>query len=170
MRGNYTRRYTRRLTYMGSPPRARELLVYTPFIAYVAGITPACAGITLFFNCDCVVTWDHPRVRGNYLSASALSLTFVGSPPRARELRLLSLQVFRFVGITPACAGITIAWIIHSLTQRDHPRVRGNYEFYNGLKVQVSGSPPRARELPLFDGINHCSTGITPACAGITCF
>ena len=44
---------------------------------------------------------------GNYLNERLKILERLGSPPRVRELRVLNFNVNNFLGITPACAGIT---------------------------------------------------------------
>ncbi len=87
MRGNYKNDDLASLLSPGSPPRARELLVFKIYHIAHLGITPACAGIT---NSSAIsVSWsrDHPRVRGNYIMNLNLMTLNWGSPPRARELR-----------------------------------------------------------------------------------
>ena len=51
-------------------------------------------------------------------------------------------------GITPACAGNTRRWWGIDNTIWDHPRLRGEYEAFNGRTIVLHG--------------------ITPACAGNT--
>ena len=64
-------------------------------------------------------------MRGKDVRDSAVDEYDLGSPPRAREglLNLLNLSVH--TGITPACAGRTLARVIYISHAQDHPRVRG---------------------------------------------
>ena len=132
----------------GSPPRARELLAILSISLGYFGITPACAGITSPIYSFQLANRDHPRVRGNYTRALQGHLATRGSPPRARELRLMIAEYLWTIGITPACAGITWFFDFTLGRSRDHPRVRGNYLMLLLLKMLKLGSPPRARELP----------------------
>ena len=54
------------------------------FPVLVAGITPACAGISPFHCDDGCTIQDHPRVRGDKAPAHDQQAAKVGSPPRAR--------------------------------------------------------------------------------------
>ena len=72
------------------------------------------------------------------------------------------------MGITPACAGITIALIRQPFIYRDHPRVCGNYCTEIKAKNEILGSPPRVRELLYYITSEMVGIRITPACAGIT--
>ena len=72
---------------MGSPPLTRELpATYLTFLDKYR-ITPAYAGITLFFVLISYRLEDHPRLRGNYHSNMMLQDLIEGSPPLTRELR-----------------------------------------------------------------------------------
>ncbi len=73
---------------LGSPPRVRELPFHGVHPVLVAGITPACAGITLGGSQQLSGNGDHPRVCGNYLLADITKSILPGSPPRVRELRV----------------------------------------------------------------------------------
>ena len=127
VRGNYKRLYPADPLRLGSPPRARELRIFFCWIFLFRGITPACAGITLYSRRTRTRTWDHPRVRGNYWHIVASSFATSGSPPRARELLWLRTKGVQASGITPACAGITLNSYRLLVLSWDHPRVRGNY-------------------------------------------
>ena len=71
-------------------------------------------------------------------------------------------------GITPACAGNTVADFLFCRFQWDHPRVCGEYMRGLVLKTSGEGSPPRVRGI-LDVGLDaQVIVGITPACAGNT--
>ena len=90
---------------------------------------------------------DHPRLRGNYQTASVTVQTKVGSPPLARELLRSSNHKFIIVRITPACAGTTYTPSPYIMLAWDHPRLRGNYPVQLPRRWMPGGSPPLAREL-----------------------
>ena len=71
-------------------------------------------------------------------------------------------------GITPACAGKTLALVPLLQKSQDHPRVCGKNFGKAMIGLLSVGSPPRVREKRQ-DGIfGIFNVGITPACAGKT--
>ena len=48
-----------------------------------------------------------------------------GSPPHVRERPLASGNMLQIIGITPACAGKTMAGLYKQNYKRDHPRMCG---------------------------------------------
>ncbi len=111
---------------------------------------------------------DHPRVRGEHVSAFPGDGEMRGSSPRARGARRRRPVLVREDGIIPACAGSTpiAAWSCPS--RRDHPRVRGEHAD-RGVVVPVApGSSPRARGARHERHLAHALAGIIPACAGST--
>ena len=105
---------------------------------------------------------------GKNESAIVLSELIIGSPPRVREKLKMDHKELVFLGITPACAGKTIALANRGSGSGDHPRVCGKnwVNFTSG--IFELGSPPRVREkLKGNDGLST-EGGITPACAGKT--
>jgi len=64
--GNYTLKAAQAEAAVGSPPRVRELQLRAADDAGGAGITPACAGITVEVKAADWEAQDHPRVCGNY--------------------------------------------------------------------------------------------------------
>ena len=52
--------------YRGSPPPARGALIWRIFSSSSQGITPACAGSIRSAVSGAVVSWDHPRLRGEH--------------------------------------------------------------------------------------------------------
>ena len=91
----------------GSPPLAREQLLFSPQAFLCIGITPARAGTTAdhsgqFHECE-----DHPRSRGNNAVLAEEFRPYPGSPPLARE-QLQEMGGWKSnYGITPARAGTT---------------------------------------------------------------
>jgi len=166
--GNYKPCLKEECLLPGSPPRVRELRVREPSSFLMAGITPACAGITLASGQRVNGARDHPRVCGNYRNIGVFYVYILGSPPRVRELRFGFRGILLVSRITPACAGITANAGGNLLVTWDHPRVCGNYTGYLTLIDSNYGSPPRVRELPECVSALVQQAGITPACAGIT--
>ncbi len=94
----------------GSPPRVRGLLAEMPEFCTSTGITPACAGTTIFPVDVFAGLEDHPRVCGDYNTPFRLLPWQVGSPPRVRGLPRRDPIASHQPGITPACAGTTLEW------------------------------------------------------------
>ncbi len=105
---------------------------------------------------------------GNYARTPKPTSWTEGSPPRVRELQQKFTPYIVKKRITPACARITMFQTVWLCSQRDHPRVCGNYRTRLLLSFRRSGSPPRVRELQLICDLAETYHRITPACAGIT--
>ena len=91
----------------GSPPRVRGIPTKLLAEKGLPRITPACAGNTAGQAGRCPVSWDHPRVCGEYVSFVIVVDNNWGSPPRVRGIPS-GHEHFIIVGrITPACAGNT---------------------------------------------------------------
>ena len=152
----------------GSPPRVRERLGHASALCVTRGITPACAGKTLFQPLS-VGTWgDHPRVCGKDLNVRLKLGRPSGSPPRVRERRHIAILADAFSRITPACAGKTCSTLVSGFPSRDHPRVCGKDMSDTPGVTIPGGSPPRVRERRL-DAVEKARRlRITPACAGKT--
>ena len=94
----------------------------------------------------------------------------MGSPPLAREKRIMARTAERNGGITPACAGKTQGWDCQGSKGQDHPRLRGkNSSLCLNIPYAV-GSPPLAREKHPLACREEGKAWITPACAGKTGF
>ena len=146
----------------------REPPLCAPPVHASPGITPACAGTTLRYTLPEISAWDHPRVCGNHLRSTSITLLSLGSPPRVREPPSDNEQKVSGARITPACAGTTVLVKGHSRRFRDHPRVCGNHIGPSLLAVGNTGSPPRVREPLLVKMPIAVESRITPACAGTT--
>ena len=131
---------------LGSPPRVREERFKMVCRNGHCRITPACAGRTPCGHCRVPTNQDHPRVCGKNRGQDLFLLDQRGSPPRVREEHGYMIRAGKYVRITPACAGRTIAVNNNKAVFWDHPRVcgknRGNLRRHSGH----TGSPPRVRE------------------------
>ena len=130
---------------IGSPPRARGEVRYSPVKHQAPGITPACAGRRTPMPPATWIAGDHPRVRGEKNPLREEEAQCQGSPPRARgEGGWEAMKVCQF-GITPACAGRSWLFCFIDTVKRDHPRVRGEKSMSSARRAHQPGSPPRAR-------------------------
>ena len=173
----------------GSPPLARGIPPLFLRMSSTLGITPACAGNTVWFLVYPLWFRDHPRLRGEYYYESHYGTRDEGSPPLARGILLMAAVNNCSPGITPACAGNTCAYRIFGQNQQDHPRLRGEYSvpilmsiMFLGITpacagntlyrltnvVPILGSPPLARGIRKSLYLYKTDSGITPACAGNT--
>ena len=152
----------------GSPPRVRGKQQRKCKDSLEMGITPACAGKTRFLYIAILGLEDHPRVCGENEIKRANTGSHVGSPPRVRGKPRASLSRYSFPGITPACAGKTIAIFGLELSPEDHPRVCGENPVGCIYQPGQGGSPPRVRGKPSVNRANYLAPRITPACAGKT--
>ena len=155
-------------TNEGSPPRVRGKPDELIKSADKGRITPACAGKTRVHLRGYGFYRDHPRVCGENLLISRISILRIGSPPRVRGKRFASVPIHVITWITPACAGKTVAGNPDERTTEDHPRVCGENVQYSDIVLSAQGSPPRVRGKPARAGKGNYCIGITPACAGKT--
>ena len=150
----------------GSPPRMRGKVAAISAYNAAPGITPAYAGKRVVKNMKNTAYRDHPRVCGEKLRKTAVSVRELGSPPRMRG-KVGARGIFRFgPGITPAYAGKSHATVRCAESCWDHPRVCGEKIPKNRFRSGKRGSPPRMRGKVLCFRQVRQSGGITPAYAG----
>ena len=77
---------------------------------------------------------------------SPMILRISGSPPRVREKHSIRYSAPNVHGITPACAGKTLAHLFAATAPWDHPRVCGKNVIPKQVSQERMGSPPRVRE------------------------
>ena len=130
------------------------------------GITPACAGKSLFANISDNIAQDHPRVCGEKFGTDAVNVGKQGSPPRVRGKGSPPHNSGAGNGITPACAGKSARTFRRPPPSQDHPRVCGEKWLVDVSAGYGAGSPPRVRGKALGRGIRGLGNRITPACAG----
>ena len=132
------------------------------------GIIPACAGNTTLYPNVSVMTWDHPRMRGEHMAKSTNCCKSLGSSPHVRGTRLYyGKQLFQ-QGIIPACAGNTRSASWRPPNCRDHPRMRGEHMRLLRKPSPPQGSSPHARGTRFRHMPAAHVPGIIPACAGNT--
>ena len=103
---------------------------------------------------------------GEKLAFSPVFVRELGSPPRVRGKEGDQTAARHPPGITPACAGKSLSFVIFCGSSWDHPRVCGeklSWTLPGGLRT---GSPPRVRGKVVFFCHKVVRHGITPACAG----
>ena len=133
-------------TILGSPPRARGRRAGCRSSVGLVGLTPACAGTSHHAGPGGAAIGAHPRVRGDVAAATVCQRGHEGSPPRARGRHAGRHMTPNGLGLTPACAGTSSAWVAVVPPSRAHPRVRGDVQLVERLRGD--------------------RLGLTPACAG----
>ena len=129
----------------GSPPPTRGTRACRHAQSVSGGITPAYAGNTSRQIFKVILTWDHPRLRGEHLGRFTVLSYGAGSPPPTRGTPILSPLIPPKSGITPAYAGNTLLQSLSFLSLRDHPRLRGEHKAGIEEEKNNLGSPPPTR-------------------------
>ena len=109
---------------------------------------------------------DHPRVCGEKLRKTAVSVRELGSPPRMRGKEEEGELSARKDRITPAYAGKSYTRTCYAYNVRDHPRVCGEKVGMGYRGKAPVGSPPRMRGKVYAHRSARVRCGITPAYAG----
>ena len=91
----------------GSSPLSRGILIDEVRFPVVAGIIPALAGNTCAEADNALLSWDHPRSRGEYFLKPLLKVLHVGSSPLSRGILTVKGKNIDWPGIIPALAGNT---------------------------------------------------------------
>ena len=130
------------------------------------GITPACAGKSLWSPLLLILAEDHPRVCGEKDLELYRIMTTKGSPPRVRGKAIHHQHRHSPGRITPAYAGKSSRAKMELSRNQDHPRVCGEKGKALVNRSWNLGSPPRVRGKAGRGGQNLARRGITPACAG----
>ena len=108
IRGEHSMVGKSRINSKGSPPHTRGTPVSGYKYLLVIGITPAYAGNTFIGAVPSIITWDHPRIRGEHAQSVKRQIMQKGSPPHTRGTPIRSIASVAERGITPAYAGNTI--------------------------------------------------------------
>ena len=130
------------------------------------GITPAHAGKRGRCPRPAGRRWDHPRVCGEKIRARLHPRFLVGSPPRMRGKERKRCCTATGTGITPAYAGKSRLHTSVLPWRRDHPRICGEKERWQGIWNSGVGSPPRMRGKGNVSHYHEQEPRITPAYAG----
>ncbi len=96
-------------------------------VSPAAGTIPACAGSTQPNFGRGFGRRDHPRVRGEHITASNFPYGMSGPSPRARGAHPSLDPGYVSLRTIPACAGSTGSSTAVRPATRDHPRVRGEH-------------------------------------------
>ncbi len=151
---------------LGSPPRVRGKAIPEVLLFGYDRITPACAGKSCTASSASASDEDHPRVCGEKFSPPTFPVRPHGSPPRVRGKAAFFSFFVQRCGITPACAGKSIAAAGIPRWWEDHPRVCGEKSGRRSMDTSLVGSPPRVRGKGKHHAHDLQSRRITPACAG----
>ena len=127
MCGDYIKTTMARRRRSGSPLHVRGLLNHLQDAMRYARITPACAGTTRHTNLQPLQDQDHPCMCGDYGEIIEEDAKAPGSPLHVRGLLFGKPKNYAFVGITPACAGTTISFLLPKEFRQDHPCMCGDY-------------------------------------------
>lgn len=111
---------------------------------------------------------DHPRLSGEYSINDRLMTCNLGSSPLARGVLGPTDLPCSHRRIIPACAGSTRNSYCTDCSNRDHPRLRGEYTLTLIEYYFSCGSSPLARGVLRLISIVRVISGIIPACAGST--
>ena len=150
----------------GSPPRMRGKAPRVLADRASDGITPAYAGKRGRCPRPAGRRWDHPRVCGEKIRARLHPRFLVGSPPRMRGKERKRCCTATGTGITPAYAGKSRLHTSVLPWRRDHPRICGEKERWQGIWNSGVGSPPRMRGKGNVSHYHEQEPRITPAYAG----
>ena len=150
----------------GSPPRMRGKDSLADFPAWAGQITPAHAGKRRPSGSMRTAYRDHPRACGEKDLSEAGADELGGSPPRMRGKADLLEALADGLGITPAYAGKSRLHTSVLPWRRDHPRICGEKERWQGIWNSGVGSPPRMRGKGNVSHYHEQEPRITPAYAG----
>ena len=156
------------VTAVGSPPRAWGQHRRMGLRCDHGRFTPTCVGTTCAWGWLILRQPVHPHVRGDNNCGSRMMRGIPGSPPRAwgqRRLHQLAGDGGRF---TPTCVGTTSQTARIQASDAVHPHVRGDNLFFVGIKLALSGSPPRAWGQHAAEEQELCRARFTPTCVGTT--
>ncbi len=130
----------------GSPPHVRGKVNTSGISKAIVGITPACAGKSLYSGRYTDTGQDHPRMCGEKQACPK------ALPSTTR--------------ITPACAGKSGHRSGKHNNTQDHPRMCGEKEALQADPGESFGSPPHVRGKVCVQCVSSDERRITPACAG----
>ena len=111
---------------------------------------------------------DHPRIRGEHNTMTALKQHGLGSSPHTRGALVHVLIALVVQGIIPAYAGSTSPRTPRGSGPWDHPRIRGEHPIAWTSRRSTAGSSPHTRGAPVRHIGRDLVAGIIPAYAGST--
>ena len=167
-RGEYTTDVGTVLENWGSSPLSRGILHSLFNNAYHMRIIPALAGNTPRRVIEGDYLTDHPRSRGEYASVGDGVFRASGSSPLSRGILGLRTRAAGPPRIIPALAGNTRTAPGRTVTRRDHPRSRGEYDVVAERERGAVGSSPLSRGIRFRAEFHPGGERIIPALAGNT--
>ena len=153
---------------LGSSPRMRGKRSSLHSNLVEDGLIPAHAGKTTKAQ-EIATQWPaHPRACGENEAPIDKRGRAVGSSPRMRGKRALTLETVYRCGLIPAHAGKTITKLKMLFERWAHPRACGENLSVNGNGVRCKGSSPRMRGKLSAARPATSNIGLIPAHAGKT--
>ena len=152
----------------GSSPLARGPRPSEEYCGRRRGLIPARAGTTPTRRRCCARPRAHPRSRGDHPPPGGHPVAHRGSSPLARGPLADFKQSLAPVGLIPARAGTTRAWIRGMTILRAHPRSRGDHAGRGVRCLPPWGSSPLARGPLICRRGLDARQGLIPARAGTT--
>ena len=151
---------------VGSPPHVRGKGPLHLLRCRVKGITPACAGKSVWSRLNRVRLADHPRMCGEKRNSRNRYNYRPGSPPHVRGKGEIESYADECDRITPACAGKRLCLTCVLAILWDHPRMCGEKWLARFKPFATRGSPPhvRGKDMDTLQTVHDAR--ITPACAG----
>ena len=144
-RGEHKTATPRSAASEGSSPLARGTLRRTSFPKKFFGLIPARAGNTPGAPNGWRTRRAHPRSRGEHSPGISGIMPRPGSSPLARGTLLGTCWCVRMTGLIPARAGNTLSGRRWGLSNRAHPRSRGEHRAPAEALTAARGSSPLAR-------------------------
>ena len=132
------------------------------------GLIPAHAGKTGGDHSGLLHGWAHPRSRGENALARTCAASVVGSSPLTRGKHRKSSHRCRARGLIPAHAGKTCPAANASISERAHPRSRGENRYTRVRWLWRLGSSPLTRGKRPPRQRRPRGPGLIPAHAGKT--
>ena len=152
----------------GSSPLARGTHLALQVAEDSGGLIPARAGNTTK-RCACsLMSWAHPRSRGEHIDLPPGAYTARGSSPLARGTPIMLMMTSCTTGLIPARAGNTHKNRAATQLSRAHPRSRGEHIVSSVRYRMPTGSSPLARGTRGRSTRAAYPAGLIPARAGNT--
>ena len=156
------------LSCNGSSPHTRGAPVPRLHRDVAERIIPAYAGSTRMNSSKISIPTDHPRIRGEHVTARSASRRSIGSSPHTRGAPVDVGADRGRCRIIPAYAGSTGKCLRQGFRREDHPRIRGEHRSQLSGWANNGGSSPHTRGAPSLSSSMNRLTGIIPAYAGST--
>ena len=132
----------------GSSPLTRGKRWRAAALICAGGLIPAHAGKTPVHGRAYGSPWAHPRSRGENPTVVGRHLMVDGSSPLTRGKLGPAGSGKSSLGLIPAHAGKTCAYLKYPPIFRAHPRSRGENELFASCFEDVTGSSPLTRGKP----------------------